>query len=337
MDYLEAPDRGIKMKKGSVFRQSAGMFIFIVAVLLITVFNNNSYYLGIIGLCAISIILTLSLNMLYGLAGQISFGHAGFYALGAYISTILESKFSIPFEWSLVITLIITFGLSWVIAFPILKLKDHYLGMATLAFGLLIFTIAMQWLPVTGGPSGMPVPIPTFFGIDISPMFNQIILITTLLVFIFCTSIYHSKLGIALKAVAADENAAKAAGVNVVRYKTLIFSFSGTMAGFAGILYAHSYLFISPEAFSIHTSIMILTMVVIGGLGSNTGAVIGAIFITLLPEFIEGLQDMKTLIYGLALLVVLLFFPDGLIKISRALSPFQVKAVKAVKKSEMTL
>ncbi|WHY84003.1 branched-chain amino acid ABC transporter permease [Neobacillus novalis] len=316
------------MRKASVLRESSGIIVFIIAALLITFFSTNSYYLGIVGLCAISIILTLSLNMLFGLAGQISFGHAGFYALGAYISTIIESKFGISFEWSLIITLVLCFLLSWIIAFPILKLKDHYLGMATLAFGLLIFTISMQWVEVTGGPSGMPVLTPTIFGMDISTVFNEVILVATIVVFIFCTSIYHSKLGIALKAVAADENAAKAAGVDVVRYKTLIFSLSGAMAAFAGILYAHLYLFISPEAFSIHTSIMILTMVVIGGLGSNSGAVIGAIFITLLPEFIEGLDDMKTMIYGVALLIVLLFFPNGLVKIFHSFKPVKVRKVE---------
>lgn len=276
---------------------------------------SNEYYIRIVSISLIYIILALSLNLLYGFAGQISFGHAGFFAIGAYLSSLIELKLRLGFVVSFLLTILICFVLSWMISFPILKLKDHYLGMATLAFGLLIYTIAMQWVSMTGGPGGLFVPASTIFGVPVSNIIYYLTLVFTVLCYILSASLLHSKIGLALRAIAGDEWAAKSSGIDVVSYKTLVFSLSGAMAGLAGILYAQQSGFISPEAFGLHVSIMILTMVVIGGLGSNQGAIIGAVFLTLLPEIIDSLNDMKMLVYGVLLLVVLVFLPNGLVSL----------------------
>lgn len=292
--------------------------ILLLLVILLIVFpfvTGSGYYLRLVSISLIYIILALSLSLLYGFAGQISFGHAGFFALGAYISSLTEAKIGTGFIISLPLSVAICFGLSWLISFPILKLKDHYLGMATLAFGLLIYTVAMQWVSVTGGPSGLFVPNSTVFGIPVKNIIYFLTIMFSLLCYLLCSSLVSSKMGLALRAIAKDEWAAMSSGIDVVKYKTLVFSLSGAMAGLAGVLYAQQSGFISPEAFSLHTSIMILTMVVIGGLGSNRGAVIGAVVLTLLPEVIEPLNDMKMLVYGILLLTVLVFLPGGLVKL----------------------
>lgn len=313
-----------------------GFFIALVVIILLFLLPSfaGEYWVHLASVAMIYTILALSLNMLYGFAGQISFGHAGFFGMGAYILTILETKFDLPFEIAFLITMIVSFLVTYIIAFPILKLKEHYLGMATLAFGLLIFAIAMQWVTVTGGPSGMPVPAATLFGVPLSEIIYYIVIISTALVYLISIIIYHSKMGYALRAIAGDEWAAQAAGINIVRYKTIIFAISGTVAAFAGILYAKLLMFISPEAFSLHVSVLILTMVVIGGLGSNIGAVIGAVFLTLVPEMITFLQDYSTLFYGVILLLVLIFMPKGLVSLPGAIKGSLQRKIKEPKMIE---
>ncbi len=275
-------------------------------------FTSNGYYLHTVSMSAIGIVLALSLNLLYGYAGQISFGHAGFYALGAYSATLLQTRLQFSFPVALIATLVIVFVLAAVAGWPILRLKGYYLGMATLAFGLLIFTVLLQWIDFSGGPSGISVPPATLFGIELGDGFYHFILGVAIAVYLFCVSLSWSRVGMALRALEGDESAAAAAGIDTAYYKILVFALSGSIAGLAGVLYAHLNLFIAPEVFSLHTSILILIMVVVGGLGSNPGVSIGAVLFTLLPQLLDRFEDYNHLFYGAILLACLIYLPRGL-------------------------
>lgn len=264
-------------------------------------------------LAAIGSILALSLNLLYGFAGQISFGHGGFYALGAY-GAALAAQYVLP-DMAVAIPLgvIATVIIASLVGAPVLRLREHFLGLATLALGLVIYTILNQWTGVTGGPSGMALPPPTFFGLTLGPAAYHLLVVAFLAaILLFVSSLVSSKIGWALRALRADEAAAAAVGVNVTRYKVLAFGLSAGIAAIGGALYGFLDGFIAPETFGIHASILILTMVVVGGLGSNLGAVIGGAFFISLPAFVIEIQEYQHIIYGLILLFFLLFLPGGI-------------------------
>jgi len=280
--------------------------------------------------------LSLSLNVLWGYAGQISFGHAAFYAIGAYSCTILQLKAGLPFSLSVVLTLLICAGFALAIGYPVLRLKEHYLGMATLAIGLFIYSITMQWVSLTGGPDGIRVPFPTLFGVEIREGFYYIILICLFLIYLLCKNIEESKLGLIFKCIKEEETATKSFGVNITKYKILAFTISSLLAGIAGILFASLDRYLSPEVFSLHTSILILTMVIVGGSGSNLGAVLGAILIIGVQEFLHGYYEYQLLVYGAILLGVIVFLPQGIISIFQ-LKTYKLKTFKPLSTTEKTL
>lgn len=271
------------------------------------------YYVRLGSLAAIGAMLALSLNLMYGYAGQISFGHGGFYAVGAYGSAIAAERFHSGLAVSLVFAVLVTAAMAGLVGYPILRLRGHFLGLATLAFGLLVWTVLRQWLDVTGGPSGISLPAPEMFGQEIEPSYyHLLVMVVLLLVYLFIRGLVKSKVGWAMRALNADERGAAAVGVSVIRYKVIAFVLSGAVAGLAGVLYAFLDQYLTPETFSIHASILILTMVVLGGLGSNVGAVIGGVVISLIPHLLLPVQEYQELLYGLILLGFLLFLPGGL-------------------------
>lgn len=275
---------------------------------------TDLYYVRLGTLAAIGAMLALSLNLMYGFAGQISFGHGGFYAIGAYGAAIAAERAGLGFPSALLLGTVLSGVLATVIGYPILRLRGHFLGLATLAFGLLVWTILRQWLDVTGGPSGISLPAPAVFGMDIQPSyFHMVVLILLLLVYLFVRGLVNSKVGWAMRALRADERGAAAVGVPVIKYKVMAFALAGLLAGLAGALYAFLDQYLTPETFSINASILILTMVVVGGLGSNVGAVIGGVVLSVIPQVLLSIQEYQQLLYGAILLSFLLFLPRGIV------------------------
>lgn len=299
-------------------RLGAGRGEVLLAVLWVAGFlmpwYTDLYYVRLGTLAAIGAMLALSLNLMYGFAGQISFGHGGFYAVGAYGAAIVGERLQSGFGVSLLVGVLATAAMATIVGYPILRLRGHFLGLATLAFGLLVWTVLRQWLDVTGGPSGISLTVPAIFGRDIeASYYHMLVMVFLLLVYLFIRGLVNSKVGWAMRALRADERGASAVGVSVIKYKVVAFTLAGGLAGLAGVLYAFLDQYLTPETFGIHASILILTMVVVGGLGSNVGAVIGGVVLSVIPHLLLPVQEYEELLYGAILLTFLLFLPGGLV------------------------
>ena len=287
-----------------------------LAVLIIPLLLRGNYLLNVFVFIGINTMLAVALNLLLGFAGQISLGHAAFFGLGAYISGILTTRYAID-PWMAMVAAALCVGvIAFIIGFPILKLKGHYLAMATLGFGIIVYIIFNETVDWTGGPSGMSgIPTlslgPVIFDSD---MTNYYLIWTfTLLTMLLSINLANSRIGRALRAIHDSEVAARVMGVNARLLKVQIFTVSALISALAGSLYAHTMTFIAPASFGFNFSVELVTMVIIGGLGSIYGSFLGAAILTLLPEFLRVFHDFDIVIYGLLLIVMTMFMPGGLI------------------------
>ncbi|MDD9303938.1 MAG: branched-chain amino acid ABC transporter permease [Desulfobacter sp.] len=253
--------------------------IFLGLILLAGGMTENTYYLQIMTFIGINTLLALGLNMLMGYAGQVSLGHAAFYGIGAYTTAILSGSFGFSPWIALVCAVACAVFIALVVGLPTLRLSGYYLGMGTLGFGMIVNILFREWSSVTGGASGF-VGIPVLQAGPVSFMSgkNYFFLVwgVVLLAILVCKRILSSRMGRGLRAIHDGENAALAVGVNTHYLKLQIFMFSAALGAVAGFLYAHFVLFISPESFGFRVSVKMVTMVVIGGMTSVWGAVLGA-------------------------------------------------------------
>ncbi len=289
---------------------------FCLAVLATPLLLQGNYLLNVFVFIGINTMLAVALNLLLGFAGQISLGHAAFFGLGAYISGILTTRYAIE-PWMAMVAAALCVGvIAFIIGFPILKLKGHYLAMATLGFGIIVYIIFNETVDWTGGPSGMSgIPNlalgPLIFDSDMTNYY--LIWVFTLLTMLLSINLADSRIGRALRAIHDSEVAARVMGVNVRLLKVQIFTVSALISALAGSLYAHTMTFIAPASFGFNFSVELVTMVIIGGLGSIYGSFLGAAILTLLPEFLRVFHDFDIIIYGLLLIVMTMFMPGGLI------------------------
>jgi branched-chain amino acid transport system permease protein len=259
----------------------------------------------------------VALNMLLGLAGQISLGQAAFFGLGAYISGVLTVAYGVNPWLGMVIAVIAVGVIAFILGFPILKLKGHYLAMATLGMGMIVYIIFNETVDLTGGPSGLPgIPHLSLGGIVFDSDLKNYCLVWffTMVIILLSVNLVASRIGRALRAIHDSEVAARIMGVNARLLKVQIFTISGMFSALAGSLYAHTVTFISPTSFGFNVSIELLTMVIIGGLGSIYGSFLGAAILTLLPEFFRTFQDYDIIIYGITLILITMFMPGGLVR-----------------------
>jgi branched-chain amino acid transport system permease protein len=291
--------------------------LFVAGVLAaIPLFFGNPYTLGLSCLMAIHVIVVLGLNLFVGYAGQISLGHGAFFGLGAYGTAILTATYGLP-SWPVMAAVAVAVGLvAWVLGVPTLRLHSHYLAMATVGFNIVVYTVLVQWDRVTGGPSGLSgIPVLSIggfrFGSDVR--FHYLAWGAALLAFVLCINLVRSGVGRGLAGISADEAAAACLGVDVRQAKVSVFVLSAVFASVAGSLYAHHLRFVSPETFGIFASLDLVTMVVVGGLGSVWGTLFGVAFLTVLPEFLGFFDDWKEVVHGLILVGILLFLPQGLV------------------------
>ncbi|HHW37331.1 MAG TPA: branched-chain amino acid ABC transporter permease [Bacillales bacterium] len=288
-------------------------------------------YLG--SLIIIYVIIVTGLNILIGYGGQISIGHASFLAIGAYTSAILTLKLSLPFLVVLPLSGFITAFIGFIVGMPAVKLSGHFLGVATLGFGVAIPEILLKWDALTGGFSGLFPERPSIFGFSFTTDLRiyYLVLAIGLIVTWLVHNLIEGRIGRSFVAIRESEVAATSVGINVSLYKTLMFTISAFYAGIAGSLYAHFIGFISPHDFNINISFSVLAMVVVGGLASKIGPYIGAIVLTLIPQFTDHVPGLSLVVTGAALILIILFLPDGLASIQAKL--IQLKAKKVNRKN----
>jgi len=284
-------------------------------VILIGMVISNAYHLQLLTFIGINTLLALGLNMLMGYAGQISLGHAAFYGIGAYTTAILTVHYGFSPWMALPPAILIAMAVAYIVGVPTLKLSGYYLGMGTLGFGMIVHILFREWSSVTGGASGFIGIPPLELGpISFTSGRNYFYLVWALVILsiIVCQRIIDSRVGRGLRAIHDGEKAAKAVGVNTSSLKLQVFVLSAALSALAGFLYAHLVYFISPGTFDFITSIRMVTMVVIGGMASIWGALLGASLLTLLPEWLHSFSEFEMVVYGLVLMTVMIFLPQGL-------------------------
>jgi len=291
------------------------LIVFVLIIGILPIFVRNQYFLSVLVFAGIYALVTIGLSMLMGYAGQISLGHAGFFAIGGYSSAIL-TKF---YHWhplqGVIAGMLLSVTAALIVGLPSLRLKGHYLAMATLGFGEIIYISSGAAVGLTEGPSGFSgVPVMTIAGFAFKSELSKFFLVwcIVLVTLIVSLNIIHSRVGRALRSIHGDETAANAMGINVSLYKIQVFVFSAILASVAGSLYVHHMCFVSPSGFNLNKSILFLIMIMSGGIGSLWGAIIGAVIFTLLPEFLGVFDDYDILMYGIILLVMMMFLPQGL-------------------------
>ena len=290
---------------------------FALLVLVGPLLFSGGYLMNVLVFVGINTMLAIGLNLLLGYAGQISLGHAGFFGLGAYLSGILTATYGWNPWLVMPLAAIVVGFLAFLVGFPILKLKGHYLAMATLGLGIIIYIVFNETIDLTGGPSGLSgipnLSIGTLiFDTDIKNYY--LIWVVTLGVILLALNLANSRVGRALRAIHDSEVAARVMGVNSRLLKVQIFALSAMISSLAGSLYAHTMTFVSPASFGFNFSVELLTMVVIGGLGSIYGSFLGAALLTLLPELLREAKDYDIIIYGGLLMVMVMFMPGGLVR-----------------------
>ena len=301
----------------------------------------GEFYIGELGAVYIFAIAGVGLMLLVGYTGLISLGHAAFLGIGAYVNAVLLSH-GVPFLITVPVAGLFTALCGAAIGRPTLRMSGLYLAIATLAFGSIVGTVFQKWTSVTGGFDGFAVPTPYVFGIAVDSATGIYYVSLAVLAFVMWVSanLLRSPTGRAMVAIRDSEVSAQSMGIHLARYKTLVFAISAGMTGLAGALFAHYVRFLAPDAFDVLLSVQFVTIVFVGGLGSLRGAILGAMFVRLLPQFIAIVRDdlpfgigrlpgLEPSLFGLVLVLVILFQPDGLngmwLKIKRWFQAFPFK------------
>jgi branched-chain amino acid transport system permease protein len=278
-------------------------------------FIAGGYLVTVMSFALIYAVFVTGLNLFMGYAGQVTFGHNAFAALGGYGSAVLTSAYGWPPLGGVAAGLALALCLALIVGYPTLRLKGHYLAMATLAIGLIVYEIAVQWQAVTGGYMGLsgipPLGIGRFEIVSDRVQLAFLALMVALAIW-SAMRLRASRFGRALVAIAGSEDAARALGIDVAHYKLMAFLISAAYAALAGSLFVHVVGFVSPEVFGLHMVVLAFTMLYVGGIGTAAGPLIGAVVISLLPETFRALKDYQDLAYGAGLILLLIYAPKGL-------------------------
>lgn len=264
---------------------------------------------------ALYVVLALSLNLNNGMAGQLNLGHAAFFGIGAYTAALLMLDRSWAFWATLPVAVLSSAVFGFLVGLPSLRVTGDYLGIVTLGFGEIVRLVLLNWIDLTRGPMGLPgIPGPRLFGMEFSGKLPYFYLVTVIaaVVWFAMDRLAASKFGLELLALREDERVARALGVNVGRAKVLSFVIAAACAGLAGAFFASYISFISPDTFLFNDSMIMLSMVVLGGMGSLVGSVIGAILLTVAPEALRFMGDWRLVLYGVLLTAMMVYRPSGL-------------------------
>jgi branched-chain amino acid transport system permease protein len=289
-----------------------------IAVLAIPLATHDGYIIQLLNIAILNAIVVLGLNFATGWTGQINFGQAAFYGLGAY-TTAIATKAGLPWIATPFLSVAIVTVASLVLGLPTLRLRTYYLAMTTIGFGEIIRLIIVHWEPVTGGTSGLrAIPGISVFGLAPQGQIQHYYLLIAVLALavLAAVRIRHSSLGRAMIATKDSEIAAEQSGVDTTRIKLLAFTIGAIYAGLAGCLYASSIRFISPDSFSGTQAVLLMTMLIVGGMGSIAGCIIGAVVLTILPEALRFMGQWYLVLYGLGVIAVIVMAPGGLASVA---------------------
>jgi branched-chain amino acid transport system permease protein len=307
--------------------RKAALVVLSLAVLAIPFAGASNYVLRLVNVALIYALLAVSLNIVLGYAGQLALGHAALFGIGAYAAALLTAGGSGLLFWpGFVMAGLVTGAAGLLIGIPTLRLKGHYLALATLGFGEIMRHVFFNWREVTHGMdgiSGIPPVSLGFFIIRNDKSFFYLVVVVLALVMLSTIRLERSKYGRQLAAIRDAELAAGTSGVHVPRLKIIAFTLSAAIAGFAGSLYAHLVSYISPDVFVFDVTAQILSMVVIGGIGTTWGPVLGAVLLTFLPEYLRVSKAYYQLIYGAGIAAMIIFLPMGVAGLMRRWSPWR--------------
>ena len=291
------------------------LLVLVIGAAIVGALWQQDYYSRIFAVVALAVISACGLNILTGITGQISLGHAGFYAVGAYATALLTVRLGWPVLVTIPIGVALCGLLGLALAWPALRLKGPYLTMVTIAFGMIVHGVATDFTGLTNGPEGLfPVPKLGAGGIALGLQGTNLVLLVVVAVVIHLhAALIDGRYGRAMRAVRGNETAAASLGVNVVGIKAMAFAVSGMLAGLAGTLYAPVNGFVNPDSFSMDLSVLMLLMVILGGRGTLWGPVAGALVLTLIDRLLSSLGDVRLVIYGAILLATLYLMPEGLV------------------------
>ena len=297
----------------------AGSLAVLAAIMIAMPLVVSFYQTNIMSSALLYIMLALGLNIVVGLAGQLVLGYVAFYAVGAYAYGLLHQFLGWGFWVCLPVGgfVAVIFGLA--LGFPVLRLRGDYLAIVTLGFGEIVRLALQNWTSLTGGPRGVgDIPRPGFFGMemDISASTTYVyylVLAAVAITIIVISRLKNSRVGLALQALREDEIACEAMGIDITRVKLSAFALGSCWAGFAGVIFAAKTTYINPSSFTFMESAMILSMVVLGGMGSITGVVIAALILILAPEYLRAFSEYRMLIFGAIMVIMMIFRPQGLI------------------------
>jgi branched-chain amino acid transport system permease protein len=275
----------------------------------------NTFQLRVVMLFLIYAIVALGLNILVGLAGLVSLGQAGIYALGAYIAAVMATKFGLGFWWVAAASIGITAIVGVLLAYPTVRVRGVYLAVITIAFGLIVQNIAIEWRAMTGGTLGISnVPrVDLGFGPLTTQGLYQLIAVIAFIAFVLHHNVRASRYGRAMRAVAQSETAAKALGIDPTVKRVLAFVIASAMAGIAGALYAYLNRYVNPDTFTFGDSIRFLLMVILGGSGTVMGPLVGAGVLTWIPNLLQGFGKWQLFAYGALLAIVIFVLPKGIV------------------------
>lgn len=290
--------------------------LLLVALFALPYAGLSDFILRIIVTSLIYSIASMGNMVIVGYCGLLTCGHGAFYGLGAYVSAILAVKFGLPFPVCFLCAILGSMIFGFLIALPCLRVDVDFLSLITIAFAQIFNAVVKNWTPVTGGARGVVgIPAPELFGIAINTQrrFYILIMLITVIVYVLLKNLMNSSVGRAMMAVRDDEIGAKAMGIDINKYKIIAFVIGSTVAGIGGSLIAHYLRYIGPTSFTLDLSLLFMQMIILGGLGSLEGAVVGAFFFTIMPEIFRPLAVFRMGIGGLIMLLVILVRPQGLL------------------------
>jgi len=295
----------------------------VAAIGLLPLVFTTSYWRTNLILCAINVMLAIGLDFVLGYAGQLNLGQSAFYSIGAYASTLLVTKLGVPFWAAFAIGTLMAAAAGALLSLFAVRLRGHYLAIASLAFAVITYQILLNWISLTQGPLGIyaiapppPIALPWLPQIRFTDLANFFYLAAglALVVYFLLDQMLRSPIGETLTAIREDEISAASLGINAPKWKAFAFAVSSAVAGAAGCFYAPFVGTLVPDAFFVTESFTILAMVIVGGMGTLIGPAFGAILLTLLPEVLRSIGDLRLILYGASVTLVVLFMPGGIMQ-----------------------
>jgi branched-chain amino acid transport system permease protein len=306
-----------------------------ITIALLPLIFPNSYWRTNLIVCAINVLLAIGLDFVLGYAGQLNIGQSAFYGIGAYASTLLIMKLALPFWVAFALGVMISGIAGALLSGFAVRLRGHYLAIASLGFAVITYQILLNWISLTQGPLGIyaiaappPIRLPWLPSIAFTNLANMFYLTAgfALLTYFILDQLVRSPIGETLTALREDELSAASLGIDGSKWKAFAFAVSSAVAGAAGCFYASFVGTLVPDAFFITESFSVLAMVIVGGMGTLIGPVFGAILLTMLPELLRGIGDLRLIVYGASVALVVLFIPGGLVQAVRLIAQRVVRA-----------